>query len=128
MRTILGGYDETEPSKRALDRAVTLAQTFRRPPDPRERRARHPPRGPQRGPDRSDRLPASPPRRARARALGLVDRVLRPSVSQSVARMAHRDVMIVHPGSRGGARPRRLRGFYGDAVRPAPDRVGSARE
>ena len=29
---------------------------------------------------------------------GLVDRVLRQSVSQSVARRAHRDVMIVHPG------------------------------
>jgi nucleotide-binding universal stress UspA family protein len=29
---------------------------------------------------------------------GLVDRVLRHSVSRSVSHKAHRDVMIVHPG------------------------------
>jgi nucleotide-binding universal stress UspA family protein len=139
MRTILVGYDETAPSKRALERAVELAKAFDAklvltsvapimhgaarsagaidPIDSPEHhveelahaRAYLEERG-----MTAEYVPAvGDPAQTIAmvaeeqdadlivmgtREPGLVDRVLRQSVSQSVSRRSHRDVLIVHPG------------------------------
>jgi nucleotide-binding universal stress UspA family protein len=139
MRTILVGYDETAPSKRALERAAELAKAFDAklvltsvapimhgaarsagaidPIDSPERhveelthaRAYLEERGVS-----ADYVPAvGDPAQTIAmvaeehdadlivmgtREPGLVDRILRQSVSQSVSRRTHRDVLIVHPG------------------------------
>jgi nucleotide-binding universal stress UspA family protein len=138
MRTILVGYDETESSERALERAAELVRAFDAKlivtsvapimhGAARSAGAIDPIDSPQRhieelgharaylterGVD-ADYVPAvGDPARAIAmlaeerdadlivvgtREPGLVDRVLRHSVSQSVSRQAHRDVLIVHP-------------------------------
>jgi nucleotide-binding universal stress UspA family protein len=139
MRTILVGYDETAPSKRALERAAELAKAFDAklvltsvapimhgaarsagaidPIDSPERhveelthaRAYLEERGVS-----ADYVPAvGDPAQTIAmvaeehdadlivmgtREPGLVDRILRQSVSHSVSRRTHRDVLIVHPG------------------------------
>jgi nucleotide-binding universal stress UspA family protein len=138
MRSILVGYDESESSKRALTRAVELAEAFGSrlvlasvapimhgagrsagAIDPIDSPARHieelaharaylAGRGVE-----ADYVPAvGEPARAIAtlaekrdvdlivlgtREPGLVDRLLHHSVSRSVSRRAHRDVLIVHP-------------------------------
>jgi nucleotide-binding universal stress UspA family protein len=139
MRTILVAYDETEPSKRALERAVAFAKAFDAklvltsvapimhgaarsagtidPMDtPRlhaEELAHARAYVEERGMT-AEYVPAiGDPARTIAmvadehdadlivmgtREPGLVDRVLRQSVSQSVSRRTHRDVLIVHPG------------------------------
>jgi len=139
MRTILVGYDETEPSKRALERAVSLAKAFDAklvvtsvapilqsaggrgagPIDPVD--------SPERHVEELDRArayvadqgmeadyvpavgdPANTIMRVAeerdadlivvgTREPGLIDRLLHQSVSRSVSRHTHRDVMIVHP-------------------------------
>jgi len=139
MDTILVGYDETEGSRRALERAASLASAFGAklvvtsvapimhgagrsagPTDPIDSPARH--IGElshareyltEHGLD-AEYVPAiGDPAGAIVRLAderdadlivvgtrepGLVDRVLRQSVSRSVSHRAHRDVMIVHPG------------------------------
>jgi nucleotide-binding universal stress UspA family protein len=138
MHTIVVAYDETEPSQRALERAVTLAEAFGArlvltsvaPVTPAVGRTAG-------AIDRVDSLQVHDEELAHARAYlmergveadyvtgvgdpartiamvaderhahlivlgtrepGLVDRVLRQSVSGSVARRARCDVLIVHP-------------------------------
>jgi nucleotide-binding universal stress UspA family protein len=139
MKTILVGYDETEPSKRALTRAADLAKAFDAklvlvsvapvmhgaarsagPIDPTDSPDRHVEELAharayldEAGVD-ADYVPAIGDPAATitmvaderdvdlivvgTREPGLVDRVLRHSVSRSVSHKAHRDVMIVHPG------------------------------
>jgi nucleotide-binding universal stress UspA family protein len=138
MRTIVVGYDETESSQRALERAAALATAFDAALvvtsvapvmhgaargagaiDPIDSPRRHAEelavaRGylEERGIE-ADYVPAiGEPAKAIAmlaedrdadlivvgtRQPGLVDRLLRHSVSQEVSRTARRDVMIVHP-------------------------------
>ena len=139
MRTILVGYDETEPSKRALERAAELAKAFEAKLvltsvapimhgaarsagaiDPIDSPGRHVEELAHARAYLEDRginaeyVPAvGDPAQTIAlvadehdadlivmgtREPGLVDRVLRQSVSQSVSRRTHRDVLIVHPG------------------------------
>jgi nucleotide-binding universal stress UspA family protein len=139
MKTILVAYDETEPSKRALERAAMLATAFGAklvltsvapilhgvgrsagPIDPIDPPRRHieeleharedlatkgieaeylPAVG-----DPADTITMVAEERdvdlivVGTREPGLIDRVLRQSVSRSVARKTHRDVLIVHPG------------------------------
>jgi nucleotide-binding universal stress UspA family protein len=139
MKTILVGYDETEPSKRALARAAELAAAFGAklvlvsvapvmhgaarsagaidPTDSPERHVEELAHAraylDQRGVD-AEYVPAIGDPAGTITMLaderdvdlivvgtrepGLVDRVLRHSVSRSVSHKAHRDVMIVHPG------------------------------
>jgi nucleotide-binding universal stress UspA family protein len=139
MRTILVGYDESESSKRVLDRAIGLVKAF----DAklvvtsvapimqgvgRSAGAIDPIDSPRRHVEElaharayleghgvtAEYLPAvGDPANAvlmvaderdadlivlGTREPGLIDRVLRQSVSRSVAHKTHRDVMIVHPG------------------------------
>lgn len=138
MRTIMVGYDETDGSKRALDRAVELANAFGArlvvtsvapvlvapgrgagaidpvdsPQRHREELAHARAHLAERGIE-ADYVPAvgDPARTIEmvaeehdvdlivvgTREPGLVERVLRPSVSKAVSRRAHRDVLIVHP-------------------------------
>jgi nucleotide-binding universal stress UspA family protein len=139
MRTILVAYDETEPSKRALDRAVELAKAFDAKlvltsvapvmhGAARSAGAIDPTDDPQRHVEElaharayleesgvtADYVPAvgDPVQTISmvadehdadlivmgTREPGLIDRVLRQSVSQSVSRRSHRDVLIVHTG------------------------------
>jgi nucleotide-binding universal stress UspA family protein len=137
MRTILVGYDQTDPSMRALDRAASLAGAF----DARlivtsivpgtVRAVRNAiPTDPAATPVDTEELAHAreylDARGVKAgyvaargdaaamitmvaeqhdadlivlgtREFGPADRVMRPSVSQAVARQAHRDVLIVHP-------------------------------
>jgi nucleotide-binding universal stress UspA family protein len=139
MKTILVAYDETEPSKRALERAAVLATAFGAKLvltsvapvmhgvgrsagaiDPIDSPQRHieelehareflsakgieaeylPAVG-----DPADTIMMVAEERdvdlivVGTREPGLLDRVLRQSVSRSVARKTHRDVLIVHPG------------------------------
>jgi nucleotide-binding universal stress UspA family protein len=138
IQKILVAYDESDSSKRALDRAVELAKAFDAkvtvtsvapaapatvrgagPVDPtdtpqmhREELARAHARLEEQGLD-AELIPAAgDPAGAIAsiaddigadlvvvgtREPKLVDRILRHSVSQQVARTVHRDLLIVHP-------------------------------
>ena len=138
MRTILVGYDETDGSKRALDRAVELANAFGARlvvtsvapilmAAGRGVGATDPVDSPQRHREElayacahleehgieAEYVPAiGEPAKTIAlvaekhdadlivvgtREPGLVERVMRSSVSRAVSRRAHRDVLIVHP-------------------------------
>jgi nucleotide-binding universal stress UspA family protein len=141
MEKILVAYDETEPSKRALERAVELAKAFGAkvivtsvapvvhttvrsagPVDPIDTPAHHEEELShahayleERGID-AELVPAiGEPARAivliadqhdvdlvvvGTREPGLVERVMRHSVSQDVAKRVHRDLLIVHPRPR----------------------------
>jgi nucleotide-binding universal stress UspA family protein len=137
MKTIVVGYDETEPSKRALDRAVELAQAFGAklivtsvapvlvsvgrgmgpidPVDPPEQhlaelehaRAHLEGKGldvelvPAVGEPAETIVQLAAERKADMIVVGtrepnVLERLLGQSVSQSVSRHAHCDVLIVH--------------------------------
>jgi nucleotide-binding universal stress UspA family protein len=138
MKTIVVGYDETDPSNQALERAAQFAQTFGSrlivtsvapilvggprgtgPIDPMDSPDRH--RGElgharevlsKHGIDAEYVVAVGEPadtivelaeeRKADmivvgTREPGVIERLLGQSVSQSVARQAHCDVLIVHP-------------------------------
>ena len=67
MKRILVAYDDTEPARRAIERAAELAKAFD-----------------------SEVIVGT-------REPGLVERLMRHSVSAEVARRVHRDLLIVHP-------------------------------